>query len=272
MIVQEREDGLWLFRQTDHALLSGAFAAAWGSDALPRPARPVPTVVAAARHDDGWAHWELAPRLREDGQPVDFIRIPVEQHVALYRRGIDLVQEEDPFAGLVASMHGERLYTRPFHPGLDPRLGHLEGRDRELAEDYVKHEHERQTLLAEAVVDMAGGPMSSGDVAADAEEAWRLLQVWDRLSLFVCMNALGSGASQPLPAVRGADGEDIGIEVRTTSEDRIELDPYPFGEQPATFEIHVLRTYRRSWDDEVAYREAVRTARKETLAFQAHPA
>ncbi len=272
MIVQERDEGLWLIRQTDHALLSGAFAAAWGSDDLPQPPRRQPTIIGAARHDDGWADWELAPKLRDDGQPVDFIRMPVSDHIELYRRGIDLVQEESAFAGLVASLHGERLYTRSFHPGMDPRIEHLEGRDLELAEQYVRHELERQALLAEAVVDVAGGPLESGDVSADAEEAWRLLQVWDRLSLFVCMNRLGSGADQTLPPVRGADGADVRMTVGTPDDATIVVDPYPFGEDRAEFQIHVMATYRGSWEDEPSFREAFRIARKQTLEFVARPA
>ncbi len=255
MIVQEIPDGLLLFRQTDHALLSGAFAVAWGSDTIPAPARRPSILVAAARHDDGWAEWELAPRLGAGGEPVDFIHIPVSEHVELYRRGIDLVESEDPYAGLVASLHGERLYTRPFYPGMDPRIQHLQGRDLELATAYVDGERKRQERLVGI----------TGDDAS--EEGWRLLQVWDRLSLLVCMQALDKPFDQTLPPISGVDG-DVQIVARGTGGGDVVCDPYPFTTNPASFAIEAFRTQDRTWSNVAAYRLAFRTADRIVVTFQ----
>jgi hypothetical protein len=258
MIVRETDGGLLLFRQTDHALLSGAFADAWGNDVLPAPSPRAPVLIAAARHDDGWSEWELAPRLGEDGEPVDFIHIPVREHTTLYRRGIDLVEAEDRFAGLVVSLHGQRLYTRPFYPGMDPRIEHLQGTDLDIATAYVEHEHERQERLRLAI--------GRDGLGGEAEEAWRLLQVWDRLSLLVCMQDLRSGAEQRMPPVRSRDG-DVQIVARGTAEGDLICDPYPFAADPAIFEIEAFRTGERKWGSEAEFRHAFRTARRELLQF-----
>ncbi len=257
MIVQERDGALMLFRQTDHALLSGAFALAWGNDRIPALTHRDETIVAAARHDDGWSEWELAPKLRPDGEPVDFIRVPVRDHVPLYRRGIDLVEKEDPYAGVLASLHGERLYTRPFHPGRDPRIQHLKDDDLALARDYVDGEHARQNRL---LADIGDG------VRADAEEGWRLLQVWDRMSLFVCMQPLREGAEQKFPPIASMDG-DVHIVARATADGEVVLDPYPFTDDPVEFDIAFVRTPQKSWPDEASYRRDFRTAPHETLRF-----
>lgn len=259
MIVQPAGEGLLLFRQTDHALLSGAFAQAWGNREVPEPARRASTLVAAARHDDGWAQWELAPRLAKDGDPVDFIHIPVHEHVALYKRGIDLVEEEDDYAGLVTSLHGERLYTRPFYPGMDPRIDHLEGEDLDLATGYVEGERARQERLVAGLGE---------DARVDAEEGWRLLQVWDRLSLLVCMQPLSDEPEQELPPIT-VGGGDVRIKARGTSSAQIECDPYPFANEPATFSIEALRTGRRTWDAEADYRRDVRGAERVIVTFSA---
>jgi hypothetical protein len=259
MILQETAGGLLLFRQTDHALLSGAFAALWGNEKLPVPARHEAVDVAAARHDDGWARWELAPVADGDGRPVDFIRIPVTEHTALYRDGIDLVEAEDAYAGLIVSLHGERLYTRPFVPGLDPRIEHLQGSDADLAHGYIAHERARQERLG---ID---------DVRADAEEAWRLLQVWDRMSLFVCMQALGSGATVTMPPVRDATGEDVTIALDTPEPDVVTFDPYPFAEASARFEVEAFELGARSFTGTEAYRAAFRTAPRRLVRFRAEP-
>jgi hypothetical protein len=258
MIVQQLGGQLLLFKQTDHALLSGEFCAAWGSDDIPAPARPGETQVAAARHDDGWSEWELAPKLRADGDPVDFIRVPVSDHVPLYKRGIDLVEDENDYAGLLASLHGQRLYTRPFHPGMDPRIDHLQGADLDLARAYVDGEHERQERL---IAKLGEG------VRPVADEGWRLLQVWDRLSLLVCMNELKSGVEVTLPPIASERDGDVQLVARATDEGDVVIDPYPFGESPISFDIAYVRTDRTKWDSEADYRESFRTGNREVLRF-----
>lgn len=258
MIVQERDDALWFFRQTDHALLSGQFALAWGNDRVPAPARHEETIVAAARHDDGWAEWELAPKLRPDGEPVDFIRVPVVEHVPLYRRGIDLVELEGPYAALIASLHGERLYTRPFYPGMDPRIEHLEGNDLRIAQAYVEGERSRQQRLLGLLDDAA---------STDAEEGWRLLQVWDRLSLLACMSPIRVGATQSFPPIT-IDGADVRISAAGVDEEVLSLDPFPFASPEAGFDITYVRTQKRTWDDDESFRRDFRSAPHETLRFR----
>lgn len=268
MILQPCPGGLLVFRQTDHALLSCAFADAWGNEEFPAYPHRDRVLVAAARHDDGWAEWELAPRLGDAGEPVDFIRVPVSEHVAIFRRGIDLVEQEDAYAGCLASLHGERLYTRPFRPGMQPRIENLTGDALDEARAYVGHERVRQQRLISALAHAAG--VHPDQTASDLDEAWRLLQVWDRLSLFVCMQPLGSGATADLPPVR-ARGADTTITVRTISPGRIEVDPYPFTRPGAEFELTVYRVHGERWSDEAAYRRAWRSAKTRTLAFTAVP-
>ena len=254
MILQERDGELLLFRQTDHALLSAAFATAWGSDVVPPLSHRASTLLAAARHDDGWAQWELEPRADREGRPVDFIHISVAEHTQLYRRGIDLVGQEDVYAGLLVSMHGERLYTRPFEPGMDPRLERLSGDDLRLATGYVEHERTRQRRI------------SGGEPDAVAEEGWRLLQVWDRLSLLVCMQPLREGTSRKLPPI-ATSNSDANIEARATAAGELLLDPYPFSTEPVEFSIAATVTGRTTWEDEAAFRRAFRAARHAVLEF-----
>src|SRR5688500_13743082 len=102
MIVRDAGDAWQVVLQTDHADLSGAFARAWseqgaGHDAL---------VIAAERHDDGWAVWERAPRVDESGKPVNFLDVDVRSHLAFYRAGIAAVTEHDPYAGLLVRTRG----------------------------------------------------------------------------------------------------------------------------------------------------------------------
>ncbi len=263
MILQERDGALLLFRQTDHALLSGAFADAWGNDRIPTPARRESTLIAASRHDDGWSEWELSPRLGSHGGPVDFIHIPRPEHVALYKRGIDLVESENDYAGLLASMHGERLYTRPFFPGMDPQIKNLKGSDLELATAYIEGERKRQERLL--------GGIGGNGTRDDSEEGWRLLQVWDRLSLLVCMGPLNPGNERKMPPIASVDG-DVEIVARGTDGGELQLDPYPFREPAMEFDIAGVRTEASHWKDEETFRREFRNAERMTLRFKAVPA
>lgn len=262
MILQENGSGLLLFRQTDHALLSGAFARAWGNDEVPVPPRREATLVAAARHDDGWAEWELAPKLDLHGGPVDFIHIPVREHTALYKRGIELVESEDPFAGLIASLHGERLYTRPFFPGMDPRIEHLSGDDLDLATAYVEGERSRQERLL--------SDLESDGLKDDAEESWRLLQVWDRLSLLVCMQALERKPDQQMPPITLRSGE-VRIVARGTESGDMTCAPYPFKREPERFVIEAFKTDSRTWESASQFRKDFRTADRVLVTFECRP-
>lgn len=268
MIVRAQGGGALLIRQTDHAQLSGAFAEQWAWPYAQRPS----TVVAAHRHDDGWYRFQLSPALDEQGEPIDFLHINVPDHVALYRYGIDLLEIEDPYAALIASMHGERLYTRPFTADGPARLEYLSGRDRELAEEYVAYEHQRQAMLAETAIQVAGGPLVTGDLVADAEESWRLLQVWDRLSLHVCVNGLGPDHSTHLPLITGPDGQDVAIRASGTADGALELDPYPFEDADYEFEFLTRELPDRKWPSEAAFRQAYRSARQKLVKFKTRPA
>ena len=117
MIVRDLGDAWQVVMQTDHADLSGAFARAWAEPVSPA------LVVAAERHDDGWAVWEQSPRVDDDGKPVNFLEVDVRAHLAFYRAGIAAITEEDRGrrpAGLDARRGDLPAALRP-RPGARPR-------------------------------------------------------------------------------------------------------------------------------------------------------
>jgi hypothetical protein len=65
MIVRKEPDGsLILIAQTNHAELSGFFAANWGNEMFARPRPHQSVVLAAIYHDAGWYKYEGPPGLR----------------------------------------------------------------------------------------------------------------------------------------------------------------------------------------------------------------
>jgi hypothetical protein len=205
MIVRDAGDAWQVVLQTDHADLSGAFARAWneqgpGHDAL---------VIAAERHDDGWAVWERSPRIDESGKPVNFLDVDVRSHLAFYRAGIAAITEQDPAAGLLVSMHGAGIYRQRY--GLDPGLGLT--RAPEVRDDV-------EAFVAEQEAKFGGDPGARRDEYA-------LLQLYDRLSLYFCMRDVEGGEPAELQGYR----------LEPLAPWRVRLSPFPFGKSPGDFSL-----------------------------------
>jgi hypothetical protein len=212
MIVRDLGDAWQVVLQTDHADLSAAFARAWGT------LLPPALVVAAERHDDGWAVWEQAPRLDADGKPINFLEVDIRSHLAFYRAGIAAITEQDEDAGLLVSMHGAGIYRQRY--GLDPGLGLTRAAE---AQDDV------DAFVAEQEAKFGG---ELGDRRRDYE----LLQLFDRLSLYFCMR-------------EGDEAELQGYRLEPIAPWHVRLTPFPFEERPALFSLTRRRILKGSRAD-----------------------
>jgi Protein of unknown function (DUF3891) len=205
MIVRDAGDAWQVVLQTDHADLSGAFARAWTE----RGPNHDSLTIAAERHDDGWAVWEQAPRVDDEGKPVNFLEVDVRSHLAFYRAGIAAITEQDPDAGLLVSMHGAGIYRQRY--GLDLGLGLRRAPE-------VKDEVE--AFVAEQEAKFGGAP-------GERQDDYALLQLYDRLSLYFCMRDVEAGEEAELQGYR----------LEPLAPWHVRLAPYPFGESPARFSL-----------------------------------
>jgi hypothetical protein len=247
MIVRDRGDSWQVVLQPDHADLAAQFARAWGNEhgfAAPTPLAPV--VVASARHDDGWAVWERAPRVDETGTPVNFLDVDVRSHLAFYRAMIAAVLDQDPYAGLLVSMHGAGIYRGRY--GTQPSLKlTFADEARDQVEAFVTEQEELHVRL----VDRLGVP---------EDERWtnyKLLQVYDRLSLYFCLRDVEAGEHDTLePVPRDYQGEEATVALEPAGPWRVTLSPYPFAESRATFRlVRRLLPKREGLDGESFRRE-----------------
>jgi hypothetical protein len=205
MIVRDLGNAWQVVFQTDHADLSGAMARAWAEKGPHHDS----LVVAAERHDDSWAVWEQAPQVDGTGKPVNFLEVGVPAHLAFYRAGIAAITEQDAYAGLLVSMHGAGIYRQRY--GLDPGLG--------LARA-AEVQDEVDAFVAEQEAKFGG---DLGEHRADYE----LLQLYDRLSLYFCLRDVEAGEEAELQGYR----------FEPVAPWHVRLDPYPFAESPARFEL-----------------------------------
>jgi hypothetical protein len=245
VIVRDAGDAWQVVLQPDHAELAGGFAAAW-SDRGPRHDS---LVLAARRHDDGWAVWERSPLVGDTGEPVTFLDVQVPAHLAFYRAGIAAITDEDAYAGLLVSMHGAGIYRQRYgeDPGL--RLTHADG-VRELVDAFVAEQE-------------ATHPERAAAAGVDDALRWddyRRLQAYDRLSLLFCMRDLAT--SEPFTV-----GE---LAVEPRGQWTVGVDPFPFA--GGALELRLVRRLvpKRPWT-QPEFREAFPQLPVEDLRITVEP-
>lgn len=220
MIIAQGQGRLRLTLQTDHALLAGEIAAAWGGALFARP-EPMDAIrLAVDLHDEGWAEVDREPRIHPaTGRPYDFRDIPQDIHIDAYGRCIQRALDAHPYAGLLVSLHGTGLYRH--------RYGHLphlpfrrvDPAHKGAAERFLAAQEDLQMRLTE-------------ELAPDPVVLWthyRWLQVWDMISVFACMADPAERFSQLLGAMpQYPGGPDEPLIMRSAGGERFTLDPWPF--------------------------------------------
>ena len=190
-----------LIGQHDHGLVAGEIARRWGRGFEPSPS----TVLAVAQHDLGWRELDGTVLWNEEtGRPHDFLDYPAEPKVRAFAAALDLLEERDPYAACLSSMHYATL---------------MQGSEEEAEVRFREAEHRRQERLRKIIAE--------GDAGA-LERDLRFLKLCDGLSLFLCLNEPGREASNPAPYPDGLvfDGEEYAPEWADEHSLRVRPDPF----------------------------------------------
>jgi hypothetical protein len=259
MIVRRHDGGsMTLIRQTDHALLSGAFAAHWGNADFEAPRRRESVVRAAALHDCGWTRYEAAPRydVATRSSP-SFFQTPNDgEQLAAYGAGIQWLTEIDPYAGLLISRHRSGLWRDRYGAVKQPAMstrGAL-GPDVEA--------------FANALEDAQRAALAGLDRAAFDIE-YQLLQFWDLFSLALCMDEPKTREFEFVPeSYSRAFGAGVAMRMTPRGGDEIALDPYPFDRKGQTFACVFRRLPTHVYASEDEFRLAYFAAEPATRTFR----
>jgi hypothetical protein len=226
----ESETGWWLITHPDHARLAGDFAAAWGNAQFRKPEPRARVLKGIARHDDGWAARDTHPSITREGKPSAFSielvgrysafeEIDLAEYLAVRDRAVRIIAQDDPYAGLLISMHTHNLLT------VHADRSTIAPDGLELLDAFLAQQQEYQRILL-------------ADIAEDATLTWpemsyetitehfRLLQACDYLSLLACV-AYASPAHllHPLPLNNGSTAE---VQVQPLAPRHFRLVPWPF--------------------------------------------
>jgi len=197
-----------LFGQHEHALVAGEFARRWAERHSPFES----TVYAIANHDLAWREPDREVLWNEErDRPYSFMDYPLRLKLPAQRWGVERVEDHDPYAGCLCSMHYARFLLDAERP-----------EEIEFRED----EFERQRRLQKRM---------SPTELENLERNFRFLRVCDGISLFLCLNEPG-GEDNPPPYPGGFefDGTRFGLvweDGRTLG-----LDPNPF---PEPFDVEI---------------------------------
>ncbi len=258
MIRRPFEGNLLLIPQPAHAALAGVLAEAWGNDEFASPEPRAAVLLTAAGHDDGWTEWEAGPDLNVRGEPAHFTEMVVSDHLAIWRRGVRRMLDQDPYAALLVSLHGAGLYRG----GLDEARDTPEAR-RQVEEFLVEQDDLQRQIRRDLREDPALGEAVAETILMHNV---RLIQLWDWLSLLLCC---GRPEAQVIGAAAGrSPGERVDLSLHPRDELTLRLKPYPFRESPLSLAVSGRIVPRGPFPDRETFLKAFHEAPVEALTFR----
>jgi uncharacterized protein DUF3891 len=269
MVVRELKDGrAYVSSQEDHAELSAQFAAHWGNDRFSK-LRPYQTMVFATTfHDSGYREWEGKPPMNvEKGRPYAHREdIPSFEAVELkaYAKNVEWLSSQDPYAGLLVSMHRTGLWHNRYNIFTEP-AGRL--RERSQAVQNAKKELEAQQENAKKT--LATNPGFANELAYN----YMALQIFDLLSLYFCCDGYATDdqfKDYAIAPVRVSydSAETVRLTIRPHGAGSVIMDPYPFDISPVRFSARARIVAPPKEKSEGACADAYHKAARQLLTFE----
>ena len=270
MVIRELKDGSSIVStQEDHAELSAQFAAHWGNNDFAR-LRPYKTMVfATTYHDSGYREWEGNPPMNvAKGRPYAHREeIPSFEPVELraYARNVEWLSSQDPYAGLLVSMHRTGLWQNRYQTFTSPK-GRLRERSPEvkaaMQQLEAKQQEEKKSLGL-------GNPTFENDLWFN----YRALQIYDLLSLYFCCDGYSDDdhfKEERLAPIRLSYDSQAEVELRIVPAGvrSVRMEPYPFDIAPLTVSARARIIPPGTYASEEACLEAYHRAPRKLLSFE----
>jgi hypothetical protein len=268
MLRMESETGWWLITHPDHARLAGEFAAAWGNAEFAKPEPRARVLKGIACHDDGWANRDAHPSITRQGKPSAFSielvgkysafeEIDIEDYLAVRDRAVRIIAEEDPYAGLLISMHTYNLLTAHADRSTIAAEGLV------LLDDFLDRLREFQGDLRARIA--SDTSLKDADKSEErVVEHFRLLQACDNLSLLTCVSF--KAPAHLLHPLRLKNGGTAEVQVVPVGPRHFRLSPWPFEEQDVQFTFPARHVEGRLFSDSRSLEAAFQGAPAEQLS------
>jgi hypothetical protein len=267
MLRLESESGWWLITHRDHGRLAAAFASEWGNAQFRRPEPRDRVLHAIETHDEGWVRRDAHPVITPEGKPaafsIELVRkylafeeIDLADYLAVRERAVRAVAEDDPYAGLLISMHTYSLLTEhndrsAVSPGGLLMLDAFLNRQRLYQSELDGRIARDQSLSKEE---------KSGERIV---ENFRFLQACDNLSLLSCVAfSKPSHLLHPLPLNDGSSRE---VKILPVASRHFRLFPWPFTEKELRFYVQARHVARQRFASSEELEEAFADAKEKSL-------
>ncbi len=232
--------------QTAHGWLAGQLAAHWGNSRFHHPGDVGEMVLAAANHDQGWVQWEQAPKINAHHRPADFLEMPTAEHIAIWQKSIAYMDSQSRYGAVLVSKHArflnEMRLTMPPEPSAET----------ELLRVFCT---EQAAWEAAALDELRGQPY----YAPFCEEsrlaaAFRLLQVFDWLSLLLCLDVVTESVVEDVPGV--LPDERVSITLKSLAEDVLTVSPWAFDVPAFSVAVQTKQLPAETFPDDAALQAA----------------
>lgn len=170
MIVRTNKERITITKQSDHAVLAEDLAKFLKSNFISKETFK-DLLYGINQHDNCWDVVDDSVTILNN-QPLDFITYPLKEKIMLYKAGIDEIENQNPYAGLLVSKH-----FASFFPSTSKNQESL---------DFLSHEISRQSRIEREL-------SSPKEII---ERDFNLLQFFDNVSLYICLNESGTSKEQ----------------------------------------------------------------------------
>jgi hypothetical protein len=256
MIRREESDSTWCIHQAAHAYIAGQLAEHWVGDGRLALHPRAELLLAATYHDAGWASAERKLRINAQGQPRTFMEMQLDEHFTIWRDGIESVFNLNRYAGLLTSLHCAALYEYRLRALDDPPA------DRTRIRAFLDGRSAWQDNL---IADLKDHPRYGRAVEPERlADNLRLLQVWDYLSLMLCMSPVHE---QILDDVPFGGGQRVTLRMAANGSRGMVLDPFPL-DAALTLWIDARQVIGGPFEDDAALQHALDDVPYRPLVFE----
>lgn len=234
MIRRDAPQAFDLIAQHDHALLAGFMARHIGNARFAPPEPFHNTIRGIDLHDSGWPLHDDHPTLDANGHPLDVFQTPPEIALTVWAASADRAAAQDPYAGLLVSLHVlalSRLSSQP-RPAVPPATPHHTPQQLFAINRFQHAQIELQENLRHRLDLATDEPLHFGlaEQSSDPRERqlarnFHLLQAMDQLSLAICCTTPPVTLSVLISPTLGA--APVQLSLRRAGNDLV-VNPWPF--------------------------------------------
>lgn len=259
-MIRRRDNPAILITQTAHGWLAGQIALHWGNHNFQVPALRSELILAAANHDNGWLAWEQAPKLDDQGRPVDFVEMSPNDHIDIWQRSIYGLAPQSRYAAILVSMHGRNLID-----------GRIRGNTTDSAADTARLSEFSAELVAweaEQIDQLMGDAHFTLGCQPDVLQAnLRLLQIFDWLSLLLSMDKLMELTIEDVPGATAT--ERVSMVFRPLDINQFTITPWPFARQSFSVTFQARTLPQPTFSNQTIFHTALQESPEKPLNFEA---